>query len=496
MFTHVTSSSSSIIIFTLCLFVSLGHSMDIIEYDIPLIHAKFNVQSVLRPETQWLLILHQEDGQKDGAPDDQTPPLRLLMTIKTILENDHCLLSRSKSNQRLIILHIYCMMHNFTVNGGEERPPLESTLSYLEPLFGKENVFIEQDGTYRTTDTLKEDVLLPHATRVQYNAPWHLDRIDSRTRSFNGEYSYFVDGSAVDVYIIDSGLNPNHVEFEGRAVFLFNAVGDDRDYDCLGHGTHVAGLIGSKTYGVAKKTRLYGVKVLDCNGDGVLSDLLEGLNIIRDHVASRAGSRRVVINLSLGGPPSNSFDRAIRDTVNQNIAVVVAAGNNGDDACKYSPCRLGIDLTILAVGASTRGDQRASWSNYGECVDTMAPGEEVSSTFTHSINAPTNLIATRSGTSMGAPIVSGVLALLFHQNRSLTVRESNHILVEQATSNAIQPRDRGVGSSALVYSFIDISHTDRPVIFTNGANSTSKTPSVSPFIHIVIIVVTITLFLI
>lgn len=239
---------------------------------------------------------------------------------------------------------------------------------------------------------------------IEQNAPWDLASLSSRTR---GATDYFYDSTAglgTYSYVIDSGIRTTHVEFEGRASWGYNAV-DTINTDSLGHGTYVAGIIGSRTYGVAKKTNLIAVKVV--KGDGVVnfSYFLDGLNwALRDIVAQ---NRRptAVINISLGGPASSALDNAVASVSNQGVLIVVAAGNDNAPADYYSPARA---PTALCVGSVDANDARSPWSNYGSAVDIWAPGSSIITTSHTSDTA----IVTQSGTSMAAPLVAGLVSYL------------------------------------------------------------------------------------
>ena len=243
---------------------------------------------------------------------------------------------------------------------------------------------------------------------TQSDPTWALDRIDQRANALDGLFSQLGDGADVDIYVVDTGVRTTHSDFEGRANFLINTVGDSLNTDCNGHGTHVAACAAGKRYGVAKGAAVFAVKSLTCAGDGSSFSILAGLAEVSDHRRSRAG-RKAVVNLSIGGPPSSGIDSALADMVNfQNIAVCVAAGNQGSDACLYSPAR---ERALLTVGASDRSDSKPSWSNRGPCVDLYAPGTDVLSAW-HTSDSATMLL---SGTSMATPFVTGTVATLLQQ---------------------------------------------------------------------------------
>ncbi|WP_448623916.1 S8 family serine peptidase [Geodermatophilus sp. URMC 64] len=251
------------------------------------------------------------------------------------------------------------------------------------------------------------------ATATQDGATWGLDRIDQRTRSLSTTYSYSATGAGVTAYVIDTGIRFDHVEFDGRAVSGYDAVDGGSADDCNGHGTHVAGTVGSAAYGVAKNVTLVAVRVLDCAGSGSTSGVIAGIDWVTAHHAAGAPA---VANMSLGGSTSTALDNAVSRSIADGVTYAVAAGNGNSvgvpqDACKSSPARVGGALT---VGASDQSDKPASFSNYGSCVDLFAPGVGITSSWVSGSTA-TNTI---SGTSMATPHVAGVAALYLETHRT------------------------------------------------------------------------------
>ena len=268
---------------------------------------------------------------------------------------------------------------------------------------------------------------------TQNNATWGLDRIDQRTLQLNGSYTYTSSGQGVRSYVIDTGIRTSHGEFSGRTASGFSAINDGRGTDdCNGHGTHVAGTVGGTTYGVAKGTTLVPVRVLNCQGSGTNSGVIAGM----DWVANNA-SRPAVANMSLGGGASTSTDAAVDRMVARGVSVVVAAGNENQNACNVSPARAPAAIT---VGSTTSSDARSSFSNWGSCLDVFAPGSSITAAW-HTSNSATNTI---SGTSMASPHVTGAAALYLQGNPSASPSQ----VAAAVTGAATTGRVAGAGSGS------------------------------------------------
>jgi subtilisin family serine protease len=243
---------------------------------------------------------------------------------------------------------------------------------------------------------VEEDQLV-QADATQSGATWGIDRIDQRALPLSGTYTYTSTASTVYAYIIDTGLQTSHSEFAtSRATNVYDAFGGT-GADCQGHGTHVGGTVGGVTYGVAKEVKLRGLRALDCNGSGSNSGVIASMDWVRtNHI------KPAVANMSLGGGYSSTVNTAANNLANAGVFLAVAAGNNGADACNYSPASASAATT---VGSTTSTDARSSFSNYGTCVDIYAPGSSITSARLNGTST------TMSGTSMASPHVAGVGAL-------------------------------------------------------------------------------------
>lgn len=303
---------------------------------------------------------------------------------------------------------------------------------------------------------VEEDSEITEAA-TETNAPWGLDRIDQRDLPLDTSYTYNATGTGVTAYIIDSGIRATHTEFGGRVTAGFSVVNDGHGTDdCDGHGTHVSGIVGSATYGVAKNVTLVPVRVLDCSGNGTISGAVAGIDwVTSDHAAGAPA----VANMSLVGNASRSLDRAVASSIRDGVTYAVAAGNNNLDACNFSPARL---ANAITVGASTNTDARASFSNFGTCVDVFAPGTDITSTY----NLSDTAIKTISGTSMASPQVAGVAALFLETNPGASPATVSATIISSATLDHLS--NAGTGSPNVLLSSM-LSATPPPcVTLPNG----------------------------
>ena len=283
-------------------------------------------------------------------------------------------------------------------------------------------------------------VQLSQTVSVEQQATWGLDRIDQADRPLDSQYTYKQTGAGVTVFMVDTGIRADHTEFGARVLPGFSVVTDGNGTtDCNGHGTHVAGIVGGRTWGVAKEVKLVPVRVMDCAGAGSISGVIAGLDW-----AANSSLRPAVLNLSLGGGTSAALNAAVAAAVTKGLVVVVAAGNGPGDACANSPAS---EPTAIAVGATTSTDTKASYSNYGACVDIFAPGSSITSAWHTSTTASTTL----SGTSMASPAVAGVAAFALQAHPGATPAAVAKYLVDTASTNKLSSLEAG-SPNKLVFS--------------------------------------------
>jgi subtilisin family serine protease len=290
---------------------------------------------------------------------------------------------------------------------------VEMTEQAAEGLRHNPNVkFVEQDQVIQPSEATSQ---------------WNLDRIDQRPLPLDGQYNYNHTGLGVSVYVIDSGINFSHVDFGGRAALGQDYVGDGQNgNDCYGHGSHVAGLVGGQTYGVAKQVNLYSMRIGACNGGAQISDMLFSY----DWIIANA-QRPAVINISYtaaGAVPS--LNTVIDNAYNQGILTVTSAGNSAYDACFYSPAGV---PNALTVSATWDDDSRWLSANYGSCVDLFAPGMNINSVGIGSTTAVRNW----GGTSMAAPHVAGAAALYLQQRPLDSPSVVTQFLIDNSTPDVV-----------------------------------------------------------
>ncbi|HEY3221192.1 MAG TPA: S8 family peptidase [Gemmatimonadales bacterium] len=291
--------------------------------------------------------------------------------------------------------------------------------------------YVEPDQVYHSDETEAMD---------ENGDPWGLDRIDQQALPLSATYDYTATGEGVNVYIIDTGIWTSHPDFGGRAdnvydALTFNLLGGVTGEDCNGHGTHVAGTIGGTTYGVAKGVSLHGVRVLSCTGVGFTSQIIAGIDWVRQNAISPA-----VANMSLGGGFSQALNDATTNLWDSGVFVAVAAGNDNVDACTASPASA---TGAFTAAASEKTDAKASFSNWGTCVEAYAPGSAIVSDF---LGGTTMSL---SGTSMASPHFAGVAVLYkatFGDQPSATVSDW---IVSNATDGVITGNPEGTPNKLL-----------------------------------------------
>ena len=266
---------------------------------------------------------------------------------------------------------------------------------------------------------------------TQAGATWGLDRIDQRLLPLNTTYTYNATGAGVKAYIIDTGIQFAHAQFGGRAVTGYDAIDGGSADDCDGHGTHVAGTTGGATWGVAKGVTLVSVRVLDCGGSGSWSGVIAGIDWV---TANHGTGQPAVANMSLGGGAITAVDDAVRRSITDGVSYAIAAGNGnrggiGQDACNYSPARV---TQAMTVSATDKTDTRASFGNFGACVDFFAPGVGITSSTMGGGSAAWN------GTSMAAPHATGTAALYLQTNTTALPATVASYIAGQTTKGIVK----------------------------------------------------------
>lgn len=371
------------------------------------------------------------DTPARGGPALRPIEGQYIVVFKSTVAEPAALASQLARQQGGQLLHSY----SHAIKGFAARLPAAA----VEALRNNPNVdAVEPDSTI----SLSEAVISPPL--VQANPTWGLNRVDQRTLPLNTSYQYQFRGTGVYAFVVDTGILAGHSEFGGRVVGGMSAVTDGLGTtDCNGHGTHVAGTIGGSTYGVAKDVTLVPVRVLGCTGSGSTSGVIAGVDYV-------AGStlRPAVANMSLGGGYYAPLNQAVAGAVAKGVTMVVAAGNDNLNACNASPASEPLAIT---VGATTSADARASYSNFGSCLDVFAPGSAITSAWYTSTTA----LNTISGTSMASPHVAGIAALALAANPGAAPAQISDFITNNATQGVVT--SAGTGSpNRLVFSLAKI----------------------------------------
>lgn len=307
----------------------------------------------------------------------------------------------------------------FNENGGVDSTYINGyhgtfTAEEIEQIKASEDVALVERESY---DTIQQEFVY-----VQYNTPWGLGRIshktfDSPQGTDDATYLFASQGGTnTTLYILDSGVRADHVEFTGRVRWGANYV-DDQETDVHGHGTHITGIAAGHNVGVAKFANIVAVKVIDSQRRAAISNIIKGVQWIIDDHNSHPGQKSV-INYSAVGVISDARTQAIQKATEAGIMVVTAAGNSEADACQYGPANMAASTDgVLTIAALNYTNTPASFTNYGSCVSAFAPGVSILSAANDTVNAYKYM----SGTSMSSPYVAGLVSYFWSIDPTLSL---------------------------------------------------------------------------
>ncbi|NVJ61098.1 MAG: S8 family peptidase [Gammaproteobacteria bacterium] len=398
----------------------------------------FNANKVLQNETkEWKICAENRLESSKVCASSTVVPNRYMvkLSIRRQSASDVKKLSAALAEQYDAKIHY---IYDAVYKGFSAVMPLESVQSMMED---SNIASVEKDG-YVEMYT------------IQNPAPsWGLDRVDERPLTLDSRWTYLSTGTGVNAYIIDSGVDGNHSDFTGRIGAGASFVSGAFNADCNGHGTHVAGTVAGTQFGIAKQATVIPVRVFGCSGGATTSTIVAAINWVTNN-----GTAPAVVNMSLGGSASNAIDAAVNDSINAGYSYVVAAGNSSANACNYSPARVNNAIT---VGATEIDDDRASYSNFGSCVDVFAPGSDIISARAGTTNGSRSL----NGTSMASPHVAGIVALFLQNNPFSTPATVMASILSDATTGQLS--SIGAGSPNLLAYWREACH--QPVAYHDGS---------------------------